>query len=104
VKSSGTTRRAEGTDQRKLWIPEEVDCRLQVGVPSCSSGTAQEKYEYLQENSDPWKLWRNLPQPARRRPAVQKWHSARDSNLHSGWSLSLAVRWHQRHTCALSQY
>ncbi|PNF35279.1 hypothetical protein B7P43_G04804 [Cryptotermes secundus] len=28
---------------------------MQEGVPSCSSGTAQEKY--LQENSDPGKLW-----------------------------------------------
>jgi hypothetical protein len=33
-----------------LWIPEEVGCRLQEGVPQSKSGTAQE--ERLQENSD----------------------------------------------------
>jgi hypothetical protein len=52
--SCRATWRAKGTDKRRLWIPE-VGCRLQEGVPSCSSGTAQEKR--LQENSDPGKLW-----------------------------------------------
>jgi hypothetical protein len=54
VKSSGTmkkrhsgpasscraTRRAKGTDLRRVWILEEVGCRLQERVPSFSSGTA----------------------------------------------------------------
>jgi hypothetical protein len=53
--SCRATRRAEGTDPRRLWIPEEVGCRLQEGVPSCSSDTTQEKR--LQENSDAGKLW-----------------------------------------------
>jgi hypothetical protein len=48
-------REAKGTDPRRLWNPEDVGCRLQKGVPSCRSGTAQEKR--LQENSDPGKLW-----------------------------------------------
>jgi hypothetical protein len=33
--------RAKGNNLRKLWIPEEVGCCLQEGVPSCSSGTVQ---------------------------------------------------------------
>jgi hypothetical protein len=49
------TRRPKGTDPRRLWIPEEVGCRLQEGVPSYSSSTAQEKY--FQKNSDRIKLW-----------------------------------------------
>jgi hypothetical protein len=49
------TQKANGTDLRRLWILKEVGCRLQEGVPSCSSGMAQEKL--LQENSGPGKLW-----------------------------------------------
>jgi hypothetical protein len=33
-----STQRAKGTDLRILWILEDVGCRLQEGVPSCSSG------------------------------------------------------------------
>jgi hypothetical protein len=55
VSSCWTTWRAEGTDPRRLWFPEEVGYHLQEGVPSYSSGTAQE--ERLQDNSDPGKLW-----------------------------------------------
>jgi hypothetical protein len=64
VKSSGTTKkrhgltsscrvmqRAKGTDPRRLWILEEVGCRLQEGVPLCSR--VQEKR--LQENCGPRK-------------------------------------------------
>jgi hypothetical protein len=47
--------RAKGIDLRRLWIPEEVGCRLQKDVSSCNRGTAQEKH--LQENSGPGKLW-----------------------------------------------
>jgi hypothetical protein len=39
---------------RRLWIPEEVGCRLQEGVPPYNSGTEQEKR--LQENLDRRKL------------------------------------------------
>jgi hypothetical protein len=39
--SCSATQRAKETDPRRLWIPEEVGCGLQKGVPSCSSGTAQ---------------------------------------------------------------
>jgi hypothetical protein len=53
--SCKATRRAKGTDTRRLWIRDEVGCLLQEGVLSCSSGTAQEKCP--QENSDPGKLW-----------------------------------------------
>jgi hypothetical protein len=53
--SCKATRRAEGTIPRSLSIPEEVGCRLQEGIPSCSNGTAQGKV--LQENSNPGKLW-----------------------------------------------
>jgi hypothetical protein len=53
--SCRATRRAKATDPRRLWILEEVGCRLQEGVPLCSSGTAQEKH--LQKNSDSGKLW-----------------------------------------------
>jgi hypothetical protein len=48
-------RRVKGSDQRELWVPEEVGCRLQEGVPPCKSGMVQE--ERLQEDSDPDKLW-----------------------------------------------
>jgi hypothetical protein len=51
--SCRTTQRAEGTDPRRLWIPEEVGCCLQKGVPLCSSGTVQEKP--LQGNCGPRK-------------------------------------------------
>jgi hypothetical protein len=33
--------RAKGIDPRRMWIPEEVGCHLQIGVPLCKSGTAQ---------------------------------------------------------------
>jgi hypothetical protein len=49
------TWRAKETDPRKLWIPEEVDCRLQEGVPPFNSGMAQK--EQLQEILDPRELW-----------------------------------------------
>jgi hypothetical protein len=55
-------RRARGTDPRNLWIPEEVDCRLQEGIPSHNSGTTQEKR--LQERTDPG--W--VPKKTGRRP------------------------------------
>jgi hypothetical protein len=53
--SCRATRTAEGTDPRRLWIPEKVGCRLQEDVPSCSNDMAEEKH--LQENSDPGELW-----------------------------------------------
>jgi hypothetical protein len=53
--SCRATQRAKGTDPKRLWIPKEFGCRLQKGVPSCSSGMTQDKR--LQENSDPGKLW-----------------------------------------------
>jgi hypothetical protein len=53
--AAGRLGEPEGTDPRRLWIPEEVGCGLQEGVPSCSSSTAQEKR--FQENSGPGKLW-----------------------------------------------
>jgi hypothetical protein len=53
--SCRATREAEETNPRRLWIPGEVGCRLQEGVPQCSSGMAEE--ELFQEYSDPWKLW-----------------------------------------------
>jgi hypothetical protein len=40
---------------RKLWIPEEVGCRLHEGIPPCSSGMA--KKETPSENWDPRNLW-----------------------------------------------
>jgi hypothetical protein len=36
-------RRAKGTNPRKLWIPEEVGCRLQEGVLPCSSGMEEKE-------------------------------------------------------------
>jgi hypothetical protein len=54
VWSCRVTRRAKGTDQRRVWILEEVGCCLQEGVPSCSSGTVQGKC--IQKNSDLKKL------------------------------------------------
>jgi hypothetical protein len=53
--SCRASRRAKGTDPRRLWILGEVGCRLQEGVPLCSSGMAQEKR--FQEYSDPGILW-----------------------------------------------
>jgi hypothetical protein len=47
--------RAKRTDLRRLWIPEEVGCHLQEGVPPCSRGMAEENP--FQEYSNPWKLW-----------------------------------------------
>jgi hypothetical protein len=47
--------RAKGTDPRKLWILEEVGCRLQEGVPPCESGIV--KKEPHQTNLDHGKLW-----------------------------------------------
>jgi hypothetical protein len=47
-------RRGEPKETRGEWIPEEVGSRLREGVPSCSSGTAQEKR--LQENWDSGKF------------------------------------------------
>jgi hypothetical protein len=38
----------EGKDPGISWIPEEVGCRLQEGVPPCKSGMA--KKETHQEN------------------------------------------------------
>jgi hypothetical protein len=67
VKSSGTMKRhglasscramqrAKGTEPRRLWILEEVGCRLQEGISPCSSGMAQEKR--VEEYSVPRKLW-----------------------------------------------
>jgi hypothetical protein len=49
------TRRAKGTDPRRLFILEEVGCHVLEGVPPCSSGMTQGKL--LQENSDPGTLW-----------------------------------------------
>jgi hypothetical protein len=40
--SCRVTRRAKGTDPRRLWIPEDVGCRLQDDDPLCQSGLAQE--------------------------------------------------------------
>jgi hypothetical protein len=31
---------------QRLWIPEEVGCRLQEGVPPCKSGMAQEEHRH----------------------------------------------------------
>jgi hypothetical protein len=42
------TSKAKGADPRKSWIPEEVGCRLQEGVPPCSSSMA--KKVILQKN------------------------------------------------------
>jgi hypothetical protein len=36
-------REAKGTDPGRLWVPEEVGCRLQEGVPPCKSGMPQEE-------------------------------------------------------------
>jgi hypothetical protein len=38
------TRRAKGTDPRKLWIPEVVGCHLQEGVPLRKSSMVQEEH------------------------------------------------------------
>jgi hypothetical protein len=53
--SCRVTRRAKGTDPRRLWIREVVGCRLQDGVQLCKSGMA--KKEPLEKNRDPGKLW-----------------------------------------------
>jgi hypothetical protein len=53
--SCRATREADETDPRILRIPGEVGCRLQEGVPPCSSGMAEE--EPFQEYSDLGKLW-----------------------------------------------
>jgi hypothetical protein len=37
--SCRATQRAEETDLRRLWIPDEVGWCLQEGIPPCNSGT-----------------------------------------------------------------
>jgi hypothetical protein len=39
-------RAAEGSNPRRLCIPEEVGYRLQEGVPPCKSGMAQEEHRH----------------------------------------------------------
>jgi hypothetical protein len=60
-------RGARETDPRNLWIPEEVVCRLQEGIPSRNSGTTQERC--LQERTNPgWVPKKNGRRPQRDEP------------------------------------
>jgi hypothetical protein len=54
--SCRATWRAKGTDQRNLWTPDEVSCRLQKDVPSCNSGTTQEGHLQA-EHEPPRRKW-----------------------------------------------
>jgi hypothetical protein len=47
------TRRAKETDSRRLWIPEEVGCRLQEGVLPSWSGVAQENHRQERSEQEP---------------------------------------------------
>jgi hypothetical protein len=42
-RENAVAKSVKGSDPRKLWIPEEVGCHLQEGVPPCNSGMAKKE-------------------------------------------------------------